>query len=71
MLSKILLPSRPKSGLTTLGMPRFRVQIVRFIDAEAQPGMVQSQLGDAKNKVHSIIDKVHVGLEAASAPQVR
>ena len=35
-----------------------RVQIVRFVDDEPQPGIVESQFRDAHGKVHSIIDKV-------------
>jgi hypothetical protein len=39
-------------------MPSLRVQIVRFVDEEPQPGIVESQFSDAHGKVHSIIDKV-------------
>lgn len=39
-------------------MPELRVQIVRFVDEEPQPGIVESQFRDAKGKLHSIIDKV-------------
>lgn len=39
-------------------MPDLRVQIVRFVDEEPQPGIVESQFRDAQGKVHSIIDKV-------------
>jgi len=38
-------------------MPRFPVQIVRFVDEEPQPGVVESQFRDAQGEVHSIIDK--------------
>src|ERR1700733_5668803 len=39
-------------------MPELRVQIVRFVDEEPQPGIVESQFRDAHGKVHSIIDKI-------------
>ena len=39
-------------------MPHFRVQIVRFVDEEPQPGIVEAQFRDAQGEVHSIIDKV-------------
>ena len=39
-------------------MPELRVQIVRFVDEEPQPGIVESQFRDAHGHVHSIIDKV-------------
>lgn len=39
-------------------MPDLRVQIVRFIDEQPQPGIVESQFRDAQGKVHSIVDKV-------------
>lgn len=39
-------------------MPHFRVQIVRFVDVEPQPGIVESQFRDAQGEVHSIIDKI-------------
>ena len=41
-----------------LGMPSLRVQIVRFVDEEPQPGIVESQFSDAHGKVHSIINKM-------------
>ncbi len=41
-----------------LGMPSLRVQIVRFVDEEPQPGIVESQFRDAQDRLHSIIDKV-------------
>jgi hypothetical protein len=31
---------------------------VRFVDAEPQPGIVESQFRDAEGDVHSIIDKI-------------
>jgi hypothetical protein len=37
-------------------MPDLRVQIVRFVDEEPQPGIVEAQFRDAQGKVHSIID---------------
>jgi hypothetical protein len=40
------------------GVPWFPVQIVRFVDEEPQPGLVESQFRDAHGAVHSIIDKV-------------
>jgi hypothetical protein len=39
-------------------MPSLRVQIVRFVDVEPQPGIVESQFRDAQGEVHSIIDKI-------------
>jgi hypothetical protein len=39
-------------------MPSLRVQIVRFVDEEPQPGIVESRFRDAQGNVHSIIDKV-------------
>lgn len=39
-------------------MPSLRVQIVRFVDEEPQPGIVESQFRDAQDDVHSIIDRV-------------
>ena len=39
-------------------MPDLRVQIVRFVHEEPQPGIVESQFRDAQGKLHSIIDKV-------------
>ena len=41
-----------------LDMPSLRVQIVRFVDEEPQPGIVESQFSDAQGELHSIIDKV-------------
>lgn len=41
-----------------LRMPDLRVQIVRFVDEEPQPGIVEPQFRDANGEVHSIIDKV-------------
>ena len=41
-----------------MSIPRFPVQIVRFVDEEPQPGIVESQFRDAQGEVHSIIDKV-------------
>ncbi|MGA2877084.1 MAG: hypothetical protein ABSE82_16325 [Nitrososphaerales archaeon] len=41
-----------------LGMRSLRVQIVRFVDEEPQPGIVESQFHDAQGQLHSIIDKV-------------
>jgi hypothetical protein len=46
-------------------MPSLRVQIVRFVDDEPQPGIVESQFCDAHGKVHSIIDKVPMFTSAA------
>ena len=39
-------------------MPSLRVQIVRFVDEEPQPGIVESPFRDAEGTLHSIIDKV-------------
>jgi hypothetical protein len=39
-------------------MPSLRVQIVRFVDEEPQPGIVESQFRDAQGGLHSIIDRV-------------
>jgi hypothetical protein len=39
-------------------MPSLRVQIVRFVYEEPQPGIVEAQFRDAQGKLHSIIDKV-------------
>jgi len=39
-------------------MPSLRVQIVRFVDEEPQPGIVESQFRDAGGASHSVIDKV-------------
>jgi hypothetical protein len=39
-------------------MPSLRVQIVRFVDEEPQPGVVESHFRDAQGEAHSIIDKV-------------
>jgi hypothetical protein len=39
-------------------MPNLRVKIVRFVDEEPQPGIVESQFRDDEGQVHSIIDKV-------------
>jgi hypothetical protein len=39
-------------------MPSLRVQIVRFVGEEPQPGIVESQFRDAEGRVHSIMDKV-------------
>jgi len=41
-----------------LRMPNLRVQIVRFVDEEPQPGIVEAQFRDAQGEVHSIIDKI-------------
>lgn len=41
-------------------MPSLRVEIVRFVDEEPQPGIVESRFRDASGKVHSIIDKVPI-----------
>ena len=46
-------------------MPSLRVQIVRFVDEEPQPGIVESQFRDAHGKIHSIIDKVPMFTSAA------
>jgi hypothetical protein len=45
-------------GHYDLSMPDLRVQIVRFVDEEPQPGIVETQFRDAQGEVHSIIDKV-------------
>jgi len=45
-------------GNYDLNMPDLRVQIVRFVHEEPQPGIVESQFRDAQGKLHSIIDKV-------------
>lgn len=45
-------------GHYDLSMPDLRVQIVRFVDEEPQPGIVESQFRDAQGRVHSIIDKI-------------
>lgn len=39
-------------------MSRFPVQIVRFVDEQPQPGIVESQFCDARGQAHSIIDKI-------------
>jgi hypothetical protein len=39
-------------------MPSLRVQVVRFVDREPQPGIVESQFKDSQGQLHSIIDKV-------------
>jgi len=39
-------------------MPSLQVQIVRFVDEQPQPGIVESQFRDAQGEVHSIIDKI-------------
>lgn len=39
-------------------MPDFRVQIVRFVSEDPQPGVVEAQFHDAQGKLHSIIDKI-------------
>jgi hypothetical protein len=64
----ILLPARRaddthealqmNDGNYDVKMPDLRVQIVRFVDEEPQPGIVESQFRDAQGEVHSIIDKV-------------
>jgi hypothetical protein len=41
-----------------LSMTELRVQIVRFVDEEPQPGIVESRFRDAQGKEHSIMDKV-------------
>jgi hypothetical protein len=43
-----------------LRVPNLRVHIVRFVDVEPQPGIVESQFRDARGKVHSIIDKIPI-----------
>jgi hypothetical protein len=45
-------------GNYDVSMPDLRVQIVRFVDEEPQPGIVESQFRDAQGEVHSIIDKI-------------
>src|SRR6202789_459988 len=45
-------------GNYDMRMPDLRVQIVRFVDEEPQPGIVESQFRDAQGKLHSIIDKI-------------
>jgi hypothetical protein len=45
-------------------MPNLRVQIVRFVDEEPQPGIVECQFRDARGQIHSIIDKVAYFTEA-------
>ena len=47
-----------------LCMPNLRVQIVRFVDEEPQPGIVESQFHDADGVVHRIIDKVPLFTDA-------
>ena len=64
----LIVENRVLSGLATnrpgprrhydLKMPNLRVQIVRFVDVEPQPGIVESQFRDAQGEVHSIIDKI-------------
>ncbi|HEY2858847.1 MAG TPA: hypothetical protein VGJ21_10555 [Terracidiphilus sp.] len=39
-------------------MPDLRVQIVRFVDEEPQPGIVEAQFRDARGEEHSIVDKI-------------
>ena len=39
-------------------MPSLRVQIIRFVDEEPQPGIVESQFHDAGGASHLVIDKV-------------
>jgi hypothetical protein len=46
-------------------MPNLRVQIVRFVDKEPQPGIVESRFCDAHGVVHSIVDKVPIFTTAA------
>jgi hypothetical protein len=46
-------------------MPDLRVQIVRFVDEEPQPGIVESQFRDAHGVVHTIIDNVPIFTAAA------
>jgi hypothetical protein len=46
-------------------MPGLRVHIVRFVDEEPQPGLVESQFRDARGEIHSIIDKVPMFTSAA------
>ncbi|MGA3009138.1 MAG: hypothetical protein ABSD72_02640 [Terracidiphilus sp.] len=41
-------------------MPDLRVRIVRFVDKEPQPGIVESQFRDSDGVVHKIIDKVPI-----------
>jgi hypothetical protein len=45
-------------------MPNIRVQVVRFVDEEPQPGIVECQFRDAQGQVHSILDKVPMFTEA-------
>jgi hypothetical protein len=39
-------------------MPRLRVQIVRFVNKEPQPGIIESQFHDVAGASHAVIDKV-------------
>ena len=48
-----------------LRMPSLRVRIVRFVDEEPQPGVVESRFRDAHGLVHTIIDKVPLFTNAA------
>lgn len=56
-----------ESGITHyhLRMPNLRVQIVRFVDEEPQPGIVESRFRDAHGVIHTIIDKVPIFTTAA------
>jgi hypothetical protein len=45
-------------------MPQIRVQIVRFVDEDPQPGIVEAQFQDAHGKVQSVIDKVPLFITA-------
>ncbi len=47
-----------------LRMPNLRVQIVRFVDEEPQPGIVESRFRDARGAVHTVIDKVPIFTDA-------
>ena len=41
-------------------MPSLRVRIVRFVDEEPQPGIVEAEFRDAYDQVHRMIDKVPI-----------
>jgi hypothetical protein len=46
-------------------MPRLRVQIVRFVDQEPQPGIIECVFRDAEDQTHTIIDKIPMFTTAA------
>lgn len=48
-----------------LRMPNLRVEIVRLVDGEPLPGIVETRFRDAHGSIHSIIDKVPIFTTAA------